>query len=149
MSEIPEWAEAVEAFRRFLEACGQPKEVRWVFRDDLYQPQLSLVFVRADLPDENAVLAAKVFGEGREKGLVELAGLAGSSTAVLATAWYPKLDGEEVQGWNRGMKLSLRNPLPRASSVSRMGWAFRKWTRAYRRFQRDACFLGSREWAAA
>ena len=149
MRDIPEWAEAVATFRRFLEGCGQPAVVRWVFREDLYQPEPELVFVRADLPEQNPVLAAKVLADGRAKGLVELLGLASTGSGVLATTWYPKLEGEEIQGWDRGMKLSLRSPLPRAVAVSRMGWGVRRWTRAYGRFQREARFLGSREWAAA
>ena len=56
---------------------------------------------------QNISLAEKVFGEGREKGLVEIHAVAVAAGQIAATVWFPKYAHEEVQGWNRGMKLSI------------------------------------------
>jgi len=94
---------------------GLPGDVRWVFRDDLFQPDPLRICVPPQLPDDNESLAAKVFAEGRREGLVEIVGIGSSSTRVLGTVWHPKQAGEEVQGWSVGMKLSVRSPKPELS----------------------------------
>jgi hypothetical protein len=149
MSDIPEWPEAVNAFQAFLEANRHPRNIRWVFRDDLHPREMPQVLVRAMLPNENAALAAKVFTEGRQKGLVEMIAIATTGFATLASVWYPKYPSEEVQGWDRGMKLSIRQPLLRARPVSSMKWAIVTFLPSYRRAQQLWGFVGTRAWAAA
>jgi hypothetical protein len=148
VTEIPEWPEAEAAFREFLVGHGYAGRVRWVFRDEIYQPNpVRMIAVRRSVAGTTE-LAVKVFGEGRAKGLVEIAGLAQSDDRTLATVWFPKYPGEEVQGWTRGLKLTVRSPLARASIVSTFTWAVIMLLPSYRRYQAAATFIGSRKWAA-
>ena len=39
---------------------------------------------------------------------------------TVATVWSPKFFWEEIQGWARGMNLSIAQGLPRAKSVARL-----------------------------
>jgi hypothetical protein len=148
VTEIPEWPEAEAAFREFLVGQGYAGRVRWVFRDEIYEPNADRL-IAAPRRAGTTELVIKVFSEGRAKGLVEMAGLAQSGDRTLATVWFPKYPGEEVQGWTRGMKLTVRNPLARASIVSTFRWAVSTLLPCYRRYQAAATFIGSRKWAAA
>jgi hypothetical protein len=122
MNELPDFAEAVEVFRRFLADSGHPDRVIWVFRDDLWKRSLTQVLIKYPLGRENAFLAQKVFADGRACGLVEIKALAASSDKVAATVWFPKYPEEEVQGWDQGMKLSIIQPLAQARLVGAWRW---------------------------
>ena len=76
MTEIPEWIAATRAFRELLLDQGQPGRVRWVFREEIYQPDETHVLARRDVDVQGDALAARVFTGGREKGLVEIVGIA-------------------------------------------------------------------------
>jgi hypothetical protein len=90
MSDIPEWPDAERTFREFLRRHGHEGQVRWVFREDIYQPEPLRVLTCSERSMHNERLTAKVFAEGRRAGLVELSGLATTGSTVLATVWYPK-----------------------------------------------------------
>lgn len=97
----------------------------------------------------NTGLARKVFSEGRERGLVEIAAIATAARKVAATVWFPKYEAEEVQGWSRGMKLTICQPLPEARIVGVVRWQLLNLLPSFRRYQRMAFFIGTRKWAAA
>lgn len=147
-AEIPAFAEALEQFRTFLARQGHPDQFAWVFRDDVVALSASVVLVRAPVPGGADALAASVFEAGRKKGLVELHAVAQVGRGVLATVWFPRERGDEVQGWTVGLKLSIAEPLPCARRIPSLLWAAVKMTPSYRRFQEHARFIGSRAWAA-
>jgi len=84
-----------------------------------------------------------------ENGLVEIIAIATVEEKVAAKVWFPKYPNERVQGWDRGMKLGMSNPLPRAKRVGPSRWRLFEFLPRYRRFQGDAFFIGTRKWAAA
>jgi hypothetical protein len=136
-------------FRRFLAESGHPEEVFWVFRDDIWQLSLTDARVKYPPPAENLILAQKVFEEGRERGLIEITAIATTKQKVAAAVWFPKYPNEEIQGWNRGMKLAISEPLPRAKVVGRLRWWLHWFLPRFRQFQRRAIFIGTKRWAAA
>ncbi len=148
MSAIPEFEIAVGDFRRFLTGQGHPGKLCWVFSDDLWTRGPTDVLLRFP-PRANLVLAKKVYGEGRERGLIQMLAVATARDYVAANVWYPKHPEEEVQGWSQGLKLSITQPLPPAKLVNRMAWLFVRLTPEYRRYQRSTFSIGSRRWANA
>ena len=149
MPEIPEFSEAAREFQSFLAREGVATRLVWVFRDDLWQHGQTRVLVRWPEPDQTRRLMEKVFAEGRAKGLVEIVALAQTADWIVATVWYPKYESEEVQGWRQNMKLSIRQPLPRAVRVAPVLWNAFAWLPSFRRYQRTAFGVGTREWAAS
>jgi len=149
MNDIPDFAEAVQRFRRFLSESGHSDQVFWVFRDDICQLSVTRVLVKYPPPSENEALAQKVFAEGRARGLVEITAVAATRNKLAATIWFPKHPHEEVQGWNQGMKISILQPLPRARLVRPLWWKFLRLLPRHRRYQEMASFIGTRDWARA
>mgnify|MGYP001159162626 CR=1 FL=1 len=149
MNDIPDFADALEGLRRFLNDNGHPTDVFWVFREDVWQLSPTDVRVKYPSSSENIALAQKVFAEGRERGLVEVKALATAEGKVAATVWFPKLPNEEVQGWNQGMKLVIAEPLPPAKLVGGLRWWLLRFLPRFRHFQKAAFFIGTRTWAAA
>jgi len=149
MNDIPDFAEALYQFRQFLAKSGHSDQVFWVFRDDVWQPSPGDLRIKYPPSVENDALAQKVFAEGRERGLVEIIAIATVEEKVAAKVWFPKYPNEEVQGWDRGMKLGLSEPLPRAKRVGALRWWLFQFLPRYRRFQDEAFFIGTRKWAAA
>lgn len=149
MNDIPNFAQAVERFLHFLAESGHPPEVFWVFRDDIWQLSPTDARVKYPTPADNLTLAQKVFEEGRKRGLIQITAIATARQKVAATVWFPKYPNEEVQGWSRGMKLSIAKPLPRAKAVGQLRWWLLWLLPRFRRFQRRAIFIGTKRWAAA
>jgi hypothetical protein len=141
--------DAVASFRNFLKENGHPTEILWVFRDDLWQCSQTEVLVRYPTSSENFVLAQKVFGEGCEKGLVDIYAVAIAADQVATTVWFPKFAGEDVQGWDCGMKLSIAQPLPRARIVNPLRWWFFRFAPRFRHYQNFEWTVRSKRWAAA
>ena len=149
VSGIPDFAEAVKEFQSFLRNEGVAKPVVWVFRDDLWERGQARVLVRWPEPNRTRELVEKVFAEGRVKGLVEIVAVAQGADSIVATVWYPKYEDDEVQGWSENMKLAIRQPLPWATQVPSVLWNALIWLPGFRRYQRDAFGIGTREWAAS
>lgn len=114
MNEIPSFDEALDRFRSFLRDCGHADKVFWVFREDVWQTSPEQVWVRYPPISKNESLARKVFGEGCGRGLIEIKAVALIEGEIAATVWFPKSAEEEVQGWDRGLKLAISDPLPEA-----------------------------------
>src|SRR5881397_684606 len=112
MNDIPDFEDAVESFRCFLAEQGHPTNIFWVFREDIWKRSPISVVLRFPSQRKNLALAQKVFEEGRRKGLVDVHAIATVGDKVAATVWFPKFADEEIQGWDRGMKLSIAEPLP-------------------------------------
>jgi hypothetical protein len=149
MNDIPDFAEAVQRFRRVLSESGHSDQLFWVFRDDLWQLSVTRVLVKYPPPLENEALAQKVFAEGRASGLVEISAVAGTGHKLAATIWFPKYPHEEVQGWNQGMKICILQPLPIARLVQPLWWKSLRLLPGHRRYQEMASFIGTRDWAGA
>ena len=149
MSSIPEFSEAVESFQAFLASNSLPTTIRWVFRDDTWFVGRDKLIARSRPGGGNAALAAKVYGEGQAEGLVEIIAIGRAPSHILATVWFPKFADDEVQGWTVGLKLAIRQPCPVAWRVGGVFWRFLQWSPAFRRYQRDYGFIGTKEWAAA
>src|SRR5262245_17085882 len=94
------------------------------------------VVLRWPVPAVNADLAARVYADGRKRGLIQLMAVAELPGLTVASAWFPKLPHEEVQGWNRSLMLSVRDPLPRGSRVPSFLWFSVRVTPRYRWYQR-------------
>jgi hypothetical protein len=149
MNEIPAFEDALESFRRFLSESGKPTNICWVFREDIWKRSPTDVAVRLPSQTKNLVLAKKVFEEGREKGLVEVRAIATMHNRVAVTIWFPKFSGEEIQGWDRGMKLSIAEPLPRANIVRSIQWLLFRLRPPFGHYQRFELWVGTKPWAAA
>ena len=149
MNDIPDFAEALTQFRRVLGENGRPSNLFWVFRDDVWKLSPTQVLIKYPSSRQNISLAEKVFAEGREKGLVDIHAVAVVADRVAATVWFPKYEHEEVQGWNRGMKLSISQPLPRAKPIGSLRWSLLRFLPRFRKYQREDMFIGTIAWAAA
>jgi hypothetical protein len=149
MNEIPDFESALASFQRFLAQEGHPSKILWVFREDIWQRGIDDVVLRVPAQLENFELAKKVFDEGRNKGLVDVHAIATVGDRVAATVWFPKFPGEEVQGWTRGMKLSIADPLPRAQAVGGLRWLCFRLHSPFRHYQRFESLVGTKPWAAA
>jgi hypothetical protein len=144
MKQIPSFAEAVEGLQRLLRAEGQPGEIVWAFREDLYSISPSQHQVAWPLPPENAVHARNLFDVGRACEIVELQALFSVGSCTVANVLAPMSD--EIQGWARGLKLAVRQPFVPATAVT---GGLRRWTHrvrpAYFRFQRYQDFISQRD----
>jgi hypothetical protein len=149
MASIPEFSEAVESFQAFLASNALPTAITRVFRDDTWFVAHDKLIARSEPDGGNAPLAAKVYAEGQAKGLVEIIAIGRAPSHTLATLRFPKFAEDEVQGWNVGLKLAIRQPCPVAWMVGGVFWSFLQWSPAFRHYQRDYGFIGTREWAAA
>ena len=149
MNDIPDFAEALTQFRHLLGEEGYPSDLFWVFRDDVWKLSPTEVWTKYPPSRQNIRLAEKVFAEGREKGLVEIHAVAVASGRIAATVWFPKYEHEEVQGWNRGMKLSISEPLPRAKTIGALSWSLLGCLPRFRQYQKSDVFIGTIAWAAA
>ena len=149
MKDIPEFEDALSSFRQFLTDNGHPSEIVWVFRDDLWKRSVTEVFVRIPSQPESLALAKKVFNEGRRKGFVDVHAVAIADNTVVATVWFPRTEDDEIQGWNRGMKLSISEPLLRAKTFGVFRWWLFSFLPRFRHDQRWELIIGTKEWAAA
>jgi len=149
MNKIPPFEDAVALFRQFLAQEGCPSEILWVFREDIWKRSPGDVVLRVPSQESNLALAKKVFEEGRRKGLVEVHAISTIEDKVAATVWFPKFTGEEIQGWNRGMKLSKANPLPEAKCLGKSRWLAVRLQPQFRHYQRCEVCVGTKAWAAA
>jgi hypothetical protein len=149
MNDIPDFAEALTQFRHFLGEEGNPSDLFWVFRDDVWKLSPTEVWIKYPPSRQNIRLAEKVFVEGREKGLVEIHAVAVAGRQIAATVWFPKYEHEEVQGWNRGMKLSISEPLPCAKTTGALSWSLLRFLPRFRQYQKADMSIGTIAWAAA
>ena len=149
MNDIPDFKDAVASFEHFLAEEGHPSQILWVFREDIWRRSSSDVVFRFPSQIENLALAQRVFAEGRKKGLVDVHAIASVDDKVVATVWFPKFAHEEIQGWNRGMKLSIADPLPNAKSVGGLKWLCFRLQPKFRHYQRWEVGVGTKAWAAA
>ena len=122
MGELPEFQVAISDFRRFLVEQGHADELVCVFRDGLWFRGPQQVWMRSPPPAENVPLAKKVYDEGRQGGVVGITALAMAKGHVAATVWFPRLPEEEVQGWLRGLKLAILQPLPAGNVIGGLRW---------------------------
>ena len=149
MNEISDFAEALGQFQRFLAEDNHPTDVFWVFRDDVWKRSATDLRLKYPVDKDNISLAQKVFAEGRERGLVNMHALAIAEDKVAATVWFPKYPNEEVQGWNRGMKLSISQPLPHATISSPLVWSVVRFLPRFRYYQKAEFVIGTKTWAAS
>jgi hypothetical protein len=148
MASIPDFSETVESFQAFLASNSLPTAITWVFRNDTWFVAHDKLIARSDPDGGNASLAAKVYAEGQAKGLVEIVAIGRTPSQTLVTIWFPKFPEDEVQGWSVGLKLAIRQPCPVARRVGGVFWRFLQWSPAFKRYQRDHGFIGTKEWAA-
>ncbi len=149
MNDIPEFEDALASFRQFLAQCGHSTDIVWVFRDDVWKRSVTEVFVRIPSQRKNSVLAKKVFNEGREKGLVDVHAVAIVDRAIAATVWFPRTEADEIQSWNRAMKLTISEPLLRAKTFGSFRWWLISFLSGFRYYQAHDFTIGTRRWAAA
>lgn len=146
---FPSFESAVEQMRAFLAEEAKPTRISWIFRDDLFLTRVDRAIVRYPPPAINESLARKVYEEGRSRGFVEVSAIAASADETFVTVWCPRSRDEEADAWNDGTRMSIANPLARASLVgSRIAWSLWRKMPSYRRYQRDAEFIGTRAWAS-
>ena len=136
--------DAVTSFQNFLKENNHPTDVFWVFRDDLWKRSLTEVLVKYPPSSENLDLAQKVFREGCERGLVDIHAVAIAANRVAATVWFPKFEKEQVQGWDCGMKLSIAQPLLRATIVNPFRWWFFRFAPRFRHYQSFEWTVGTK-----
>jgi hypothetical protein len=147
VDHIPSFKDGVEQFRSFLRNLGHDGNIVWTFREDFYSGSNSHMWIRWPPPDVNAAVAARCFEAGRSRGLVEIAALCCVGASVAATVFAPAPD--EIQGWNQGLKLSVRTTLTQAEPVSSgLLWAFHRRRPECVHFQQRDTFVHSRSVAA-
>ena len=149
MNDVPDFETAVASFRWFLAKEGHSSPIVWVFRDDIWKRSPDDVVIKLPRQKENLALAEKVFAEGRDRGLVELHAIASVSDKVAATVWFPEVARDEVQGWERGLKLSIARPLPPAKSAGALRWLYFRRQPKFRLYQEYEVHIGTKSWAAA
>jgi hypothetical protein len=149
MNDVPDFQVAVDRLRQFLRESGHGDDIFWLFRDDLYLKRLDRAIVRFPPPPENEPLARKVYEEGKARGLVDVHALVTDGSKVGVTVWFPKFPEDQVQGWDRNLKVSIRQPLARLVAVRGFLWKILTWLPPYRAFQKTYGFVGTRKWAAA
>lgn len=149
MVEIPIFEEAANDLRRLLRRLGHTDKLCWVFRDDLWLLSPSRGYIRLPLPDCNEVLAQAAYAQGVERGLVRVLAVGEIAGKVAATVWFPKNREEEVQGWDRGLKVSVQTPLVKLAGMGSVLWALVSSLPAFRRYQRLCMSIGTRAWAGA
>jgi alpha/beta hydrolase family protein len=147
MNNIPSFDDAVASFQHFLTEQGHPSKILWVFRDDIWKRSSSDVVLRFPFQIRNLALAKKVFAEGRKNGLVDVQAVATVDDMTAATVWSPKFTDEEIEGWNRGMKLSIAQPLPEAKPVGGLMWLWFRLHPRFRQYQRREFGVGTKAWA--
>jgi hypothetical protein len=98
----------VESFQGFLASNSLPGTITWVFRDDTWLVSPEKLVVLSPPRKGNALLAAKVYEEGRAKGLVEIVAIGRTQSRTVATVWFPKFAEDEVQGWSVGSFIGTR-----------------------------------------
>lgn len=148
MNDIPDFEDAVASFKHFLAEQGHPSKILWVFREDIWKRSANDVVLRFPSQIKNLALAKKVFGEGHRKGLVDVHAIATVDDMTAATVWFPKFTDEEIQGWNRGMKLTIDQPLPNAKPVGGLMWLWFRLHPKFRHYQRCEWLVGTKAWAA-
>lgn len=148
MNDIPGFEEAVALFRSFLAEQGHPTDIFWVFREDIWKRSATGVVLRFPSQTKNLALAKKAFQEGRKRGIVNVHAVATVGYKVAATVWFPKFV-EEIQGWNRGMKLSIAEPLPTAEMVGQFKWLMFRFKLQFRHYQQLDSWIGTKAWATA
>ena len=141
--------EALASFQSFLMQEGYPGNVFWIFRDDIWKRAPDDVLIQYPPPAKNEILARKVFDEGCARGLVSIDAVARTAGGIATTVWFPKFDNEEVQGWERGMKLAIIQPFPCAKIITPVRWRLYKFLPRFRQYQRFEGATGTRRWAAA
>jgi hypothetical protein len=140
MNDIPSFDAAVERFRYFLRGTGHEGHVVWTFREDFYSVSDSRTWIRWPPPEANAAIAARCFEAGRNRGLVEIAALFRVGASFAATVFAPAVG--EIQGWDQGLKLSVRSPLKDAAPVSNgLLWGLHRRRHAYAHFQKRDTFV--------
>ena len=149
MKDIPSFEEAVASFKHLLTEQGHPSKILWVFRDDIWRRSSSDVVLRFPFQTRNLALAKKVFVDGRKKGLVDVYAIATIDDMTAATVWFPKFTNEEIQGWDRGMKLSIAQPLPKAKAVGGLTWLWFRLHPGFRQYYRCEFGIGTKAWAAS
>ena len=80
---------------------------------------------------------------------MEIHAVAVAEGQVGATVWFPKYAHEGVQGWNRGMKVSIPQPLPDAKTIGALRWSLLGFVPRFRQYQKADMFTGTVAWAAA
>jgi hypothetical protein len=149
MNDIPDFANALDQFQGFLARMGLPSEVFWVFREDMWRVSREDIRIKFPVAAKNINLAQKVFAEGRERGLVQIAAVAIAGNKIAATVWFPKYPDEEIQGWSQGMKLSIWEPRPHAKVFNGLHWRVLSFLPSFRQCQQREMFIGTKQWAAA
>jgi len=135
MDRLPEFDDALDQMRCFLRNQGRPSNVLWAFREDWYSTGASCHRVIWPLPGDNEGFARTLYEAARRRGLVEVQAVFcahGSSVCVVIAP-----DPDEIQGWNSGLKLAIREPFVSALTVTTpVRWRCHRIMPAYRRFQR-------------
>jgi hypothetical protein len=149
MAEIPEFDDAVHDLEKLLLELQHPTSINWIFRDDLWCPRMERMLIRWPVREGATELATMVYEQGRRRGLAEVRAIAKSDEKVFATVWFPKFPEEEVQGWNRNLKVSVSSPLIEAALISKFSWSVLSLAPGFKRFQASYPFVGSRKWANA
>lgn len=143
MGNIPDFDDAEYQLKDFLTRHQLPSSITWIRPEDSY----------STAPDRHVVVwpspqgrteARRRFDIGREQGLVGLDALFQVTDQnvvdrTVATVITPRPD--QIQGWPRGLKLSIRRPFVQAEVVlPGLPWLLHRLRPAYRRFQRASPF---------
>lgn len=136
MQTYPSFDAAVERFKDVLSENGQPNDIQWVFRDNVYAKR-DAFFVAVPLPEKNKDFATRAYNAGVIKDQIEMRAVAKFPDSVVATIWYPVTEQHRPQGWEFGLRFTINLPLLDASEI-RLGWRWRvrQITLGFRRYHK-------------
>jgi hypothetical protein len=115
VTALPSFEEAVGDLQRFLAFHRHPTAILWVFREDIWLPRSSRLIVFEQDTRLAEALVAERYAQAQVAGLGELTALGGTPTHSAVGACFPGPDA--IQGWNSGLKLSIRDPFAKALVV--------------------------------
>jgi hypothetical protein len=124
----PSFGQAIEKFTEFVVAQGCPRDLRWVFADDVTSSGRR-IWARLPLKEDNPDCARRHYDLGLQRGLgIQLAVLCVIDNISYCYVWLPKDTLDAEYALLAGLKLSVPVDLPVACKArSGLAWILRTW----------------------
>jgi len=134
MKAFPSFDVAVDGFKEFLSANEIPTAIQWVFREQMYEKR-GAFFVAVPLPHSNTEIAARAYDHGVRQEQIAISAVATFADKAAATIWFPVTEQDRPQGWENGLRYTIRQPLHLVRELP-VGWrwSLHQMSRAFRRY---------------
>ena len=142
MKKLLAYNDAVLASQEFITSKSKSIELRWIFREQIFQPNQSRMYIHLPKNGRMQHLAEKAYNHGRKRNIVEMKVIAYLEELSVVTVWYPQTDRDIPQGWDHGLKFSIRMNMSQVKIIcSNLQWKFYELVPAYRRYQKYESFI--------